>query len=659
MMLRNKKVLANISGVAVKRKMARNRSALKQSQSEGRLEAKSTRKHDSVLHHCTDLCKSLSSCDYISGAEQSSSIAEHSSMSLTKNTPSAEVGKCSSALVGSNTSSSQVLPKSNKTADLKASTVSEDSVRSLDMEDSIVEVIPIEISDVSILETKSHKPSSSGNKPIDADTSDVIIIPDSPGQGTAGNKASKTTSNEVSHVQRGRKRKNSDDSGIEILCDISGSRPKKQQKINIASKGSSGDGDDIIFISAEDDEVSVIKTKEEHKTPQEDVIILDSPPAQTPVQNSDKSPKKMVSASTSVTGLIPHYTQHLIDYISLDGRPPVNISDSSIGTPVLPFSLRDAFRDEEEMVQRRIPVLRRAQGTRASIRRQRERAAFHNRLVHARSQAGRSNCIPVSTCAYFPPRPSNALIGNQTSTIRNAAENSTAQNSTNQNVASENSVQQNSTTQNVAPENSVQQNSTTQNVAPENSVQSAPEVSQSPACVYGTNIYNPNASDKEKDGLRPVIIDGNNIAMGHGKGKCFSWRGLHICIKYFLKRGHKVTAFVPTFRRGACPPDLRSELEEYERSGQVVFTPSRRIEGRLIVPYDDRFIVQCAAELGGVIVSTDNFRDLLSENTTWKETIEKRLLMFTWVGDLLMFPHDPLGRNGPKFEEFLRFPKKL
>ncbi|XP_049778704.1 uncharacterized protein LOC126175774 [Schistocerca cancellata] len=659
MMLRNKKVLANISGVAVKRKMARNRSVLKQSQSEGHLEAKSTRKHDSVLHHCTDLCKSLSSCDYISGVEQSSSIAEHSSMSLTKNTPSAEVGKCSSALVCSNTSSSQVLPKSNKTADLQSSTVSEDSVRSLDMEDSIVEVIPIEISDVSILETKSHKPSSSGNKPIDADTSDVIIITDSPGQGTAGNKASKTTSNEVSHVQRGRKRKNRDDSGIEILCDISGSRPKKQQKIDIDSKGSSGDGDDIIFISAEDDEVSVIKTKEERKTPQEDVIILDSPPAQTPVQNSDITPKKMVSASTSVTGLIPHYTQHLIDYISLDGRPPVNISDSSVGTPVLPFSLRDAFRDEEEMVQRRIPVLRRAQGTRASIRRQRERAAFHNRLVHARSQAGRSNCIPVSTCAYFPHHPSNALIGNQTSTIRNAAENSTAQNSTNQNVAPENYVQQNSTTQNVAPENYVQQNSTTQNVAPENSVESAPEVSQSPACVYGTNIYNPNASDKEKDGLRPVIIDGNNIAMGHGKGKCFSWRGLHICIKYFLKRGHKVTAFVPTFRRAACPRDLRSELEEYERSGQVVFTPSRRIEGRLIVPYDDRFIVQCAAELGGVIVSTDNFRDLLSENTTWKETIEKRLLMFTWVGDLLMFPHDPLGRNGPKFEEFLRFPKKL
>jgi hypothetical protein len=35
--------------------------------------------------------------------------------------------------------------------------------------------------------------------------------------------------------------------------------------------------------------------------------------------------------------------------------------------------------------------------------------------------------------------------------------------------------------------------------------------------------------------------------------------------------------------------------------------------------------VQYAAECGGVIVSTDNYRDLLEENPAWRETIEKRL----------------------------------
>ncbi|XP_021932499.1 uncharacterized protein LOC110836016 isoform X2 [Zootermopsis nevadensis] len=68
------------------------------------------------------------------------------------------------------------------------------------------------------------------------------------------------------------------------------------------------------------------------------------------------------------------------------------------------------------------------------------------------------------------------------------------------------------------------------------------------------------------------------------------------------------------------------------------------------------YIVQYAAECGGVIVSTDNYRDLLQENPAWRETIERRLLMFTWVGDVLMFPQDPLGRGGPNLERFLRFP---
>jgi ribonuclease ZC3H12 len=35
--------------------------------------------------------------------------------------------------------------------------------------------------------------------------------------------------------------------------------------------------------------------------------------------------------------------------------------------------------------------------------------------------------------------------------------------------------------------------------------------------------------------------------------------------------------------------------------------------------------VQYAAECGGVIVSTDNYRDLLKENSAWRETIENRL----------------------------------
>ena len=65
-------------------------------------------------------------------------------------------------------------------------------------------------------------------------------------------------------------------------------------------------------------------------------------------------------------------------------------------------------------------------------------------------------------------------------------------------------------------------------------------------------------------------------------------------------------------------------LESVER---LVFTPSlsvillqlvpldmplvRQVGGRTVTPYDDRFILDHAAKKGGVVVSRDNYRDLV------------------------------------------------
>uniref|UniRef100_A0A1B6FVJ7 RNase NYN domain-containing protein n=1 Tax=Cuerna arida TaxID=1464854 RepID=A0A1B6FVJ7_9HEMI len=134
----------------------------------------------------------------------------------------------------------------------------------------------------------------------------------------------------------------------------------------------------------------------------------------------------------------------------------------------------------------------------------------------------------------------------------------------------------------------------------------------------------------------------------------FSLKRLQICINYFEKRGHRqIKAFLPHHRINR---ETYSGLTLMERQGTVVFTPSRKVNGKRVASYDDRFIVQYATECGGVIVTTDNYRDLLQENPNWKETIEQRILMFSWVDDVLMFPQDPMGRHGPPLDEFLKFP---
>lgn len=172
----------------------------------------------------------------------------------------------------------------------------------------------------------------------------------------------------------------------------------------------------------------------------------------------------------------------------------------------------------------------------------------------------------------------------------------------------------------------------------------------------GSNIYNPERDIKNKTGLRMVVIDGSNVAMQHTKGRIFSVKGLKICIDYFVRRGHVVKAFVPHFRCKYGKSTDGKLLDQLEKQGLVVYTPSREIQGKMITSYDDRYIVQCAAEFDAVIVSCDNYRDLLRENPRWRHVIENRLLQFTWVGDMIMFPRDPLGRDGPTLENFLKHP---
>lgn len=86
-------------------------------------------------------------------------------------------------------------------------------------------------------------------------------------------------------------------------------------------------------------------------------------------------------------------------------------------------------------------------------------------------------------------------------------------------------------------------------------------------------------------------------------------------------------------------------LEALERQAVLVYTPSRKVNGKRVVCYDDRYIVKVAYELDGVIVSNDNYRDLQSENPEWKWFIEQRLLMFSFVNDRYVAAQGVLGRG--------------
>lgn len=164
--------------------------------------------------------------------------------------------------------------------------------------------------------------------------------------------------------------------------------------------------------------------------------------------------------------------------------------------------------------------------------------------------------------------------------------------------------------------------------------------------------------------LRPIVIDGSNVAMSHGNKEIFSCRGIRICVDWFKARGHKdITVFVPKWRKESPRPDnlIRDQdiLAELEKERLLVFTPSRLVGGKRMICYDDRYILKLAAQTDGIVVSNDNYRDLCQENAEFRKVVEERILMFSFVSDHFMPPDDPLGRSGPTLDNFLKYqPKK-
>ncbi|XP_034282353.1 NEDD4-binding protein 1 isoform X1 [Pantherophis guttatus] len=156
--------------------------------------------------------------------------------------------------------------------------------------------------------------------------------------------------------------------------------------------------------------------------------------------------------------------------------------------------------------------------------------------------------------------------------------------------------------------------------------------------------------------LKYVVIDGSNVAISHGLQKFFSCRGIAIAVDYFWKRGHrKITVFVPQWRtRKDSNITEQHFLSQLQDVGILALTPARVVCGARIASHDDRFLLHLAEKTGGVIVTNDNFREFVDESPPWREIIQRRLLQYTFAGDIFMVPDDPLGRNGPGLNRFLQ-----
>ncbi|KAK7822442.1 hypothetical protein U0070_001609 [Myodes glareolus] len=117
-----------------------------------------------------------------------------------------------------------------------------------------------------------------------------------------------------------------------------------------------------------------------------------------------------------------------------------------------------------------------------------------------------------------------------------------------------------------------------------------------------------------------------------------------------------ITVFVPQWRTRRHPNVKEQHfLTQLKEVGILSLTSSRMVLGeRIAASHVDSFLLHLAHKTAGVIVSNNNFRKFVTESVSWREIVAKRLLQYMFVGNIFLVPNNPLGRNGPRVEEFLR-----
>ena len=96
-----------------------------------------------------------------------------------------------------------------------------------------------------------------------------------------------------------------------------------------------------------------------------------------------------------------------------------------------------------------------------------------------------------------------------------------------------------------------------------------------------------------------------------------------------------------------------------ERNNQIHYTPAKKLGAKRIVCDDDTTILKLAVSNQGIIVSNDNFKRFINQNEEFKQVIEERVLMYNFIDETFMPVDDPLGKNGPSLDNFLRFESQV
>ncbi|BHF76437.1 hypothetical protein SprV_0501953500 [Sparganum proliferum] len=152
--------------------------------------------------------------------------------------------------------------------------------------------------------------------------------------------------------------------------------------------------------------------------------------------------------------------------------------------------------------------------------------------------------------------------------------------------------------------------------------------------------------------LRPVIIDGANVAHADTTKPGFNAQNLRCALDYFLKRGHEdILIVLHGIRQGCCS----AVFTEAEMAKYFSFASCRRLSKETLIADDDSIILEFATKRNAVVISNDQYRDWVAVRPEFRDVIENRLIPYSFNAGVFVISHHPMGKRKPPLDEILTF----
>ncbi|KXJ78082.1 hypothetical protein RP20_CCG005701 [Aedes albopictus] len=152
--------------------------------------------------------------------------------------------------------------------------------------------------------------------------------------------------------------------------------------------------------------------------------------------------------------------------------------------------------------------------------------------------------------------------------------------------------------------------------------------------ILGRQKTTPSPVENLPERHQTVLVDACNVGHAYPNQRGFSAEGVRLALQHFFNSGLEAYAMLPRFYLKPGKSSDWTILDMLYKNGRLITTPCKEFPMAIRgAAYDDRFMLDIATKFACVVVSNDQYRDIMHERPGWLECVRERRRGFQWNND--------------------------